>query len=1475
MRDSNTLMRLRLMVRRHALPEVRVVFAVQLDNEPTIASLLEQVNEIVPLESNDWGLEDYAVELRDSSGHAFDCLHFQQVSSVLNNDEQVYIRPLDTGDRRKRRLSGRDQITTDGRHLIDGVPFGRPRLRSPRDRPPVDIPPLKRRRVTYDVEEDDREEPRFLLTEHGEDAGSNRRVRTRATIKDAEGDAFEGDQEDADDDFVDEDSDEDEGDEAIEDEIDRSDLEAELRGLQEDNEDLQDAPSTQPDVTHKNTQPTAPPSPAGLDLETLDKITALRAAFPTAPVDACERALAQHQGSTTMAYLELQTQHQPAMSFRAINADVSPNAPQATENDDAASDESEPESVGSVVKHYDKHGFPSGSILSGTAASQTAESMRRLGHSVKAPVHTKFDNDGAVPVERQPRPPSSDQYSSSGGSGGEGESESGGDAESDNGPEIASSKEAQASGRTRLFDKRGSSALSDSGDQSEGEDESGSDGSSEDEATSSDSDDSEDDDKSASDGSDGSSDNDDDGSFSDDTDDSHQGRGQEAGGSAESSASSDEADSSSDDESSNDSAEDAPQTRSVNAEAMTEIEPSPPKEKTVRVPELDTVSPEPKGDPGETSQPVPPGQGKRSTQKRNARRKAARMAQKAAAEDEAPSPASVPLPAAEMLELVESVAAKKAALLRRFGEMQELIPQEVREATSIDRDAESGPLNAPVPEKSTLMGDTQLSVHNQPPLDSADGHPEVSEDRPTEQADPEAWRTKIAYRAVECCQDGIEFSEPPFPFVQRWDPQQKYFHGDRNNGGRRSKRKQQSREELLEDGGQANTKRRKYGESMEYDGDGESYANETVGHGETLLNYDEEPLETQRQPEQTSLQPADVDDDLPPLPTDISTLPALGSGEVVTGMILTWKQWLLSKATNWQPQVSALTGVVVRVLDDETLEVRLAKRDQNIDRSEKVYDDDGHRVYDKFEAPDIDDENDELAEQGYRTLDLADMVEPRVLRLAPGAVGDVPSSKDLSGPHAMPDAIRHEVRLSEDRVSPTPDQTQAGPHERDSQNVDVDTQGGGGQSTISESPVAQGPAISISEDRRHEISLLINDADFRKDVDPSVTTFPDSAGLDLSSPSRQLEEMTHGAITIVSSQAAQSQSQASSQLPSQPASNNLDSQPIHLEPFHGFSDAILDSHDQQDERRVAYPALDLPPSETGSLHSGRQVDPDFSIELVTGDDPFHAIDDPALASRSTLGRHSDNEENPAVEKKWHDVDAGLESDSSSASLSDLWREASTNGSLKSPTKSAVVSAIKARKPDMTYDLEYEDTMRRLDGSDDISVEDDKEHLSKVAQELVDIPIEKPTPDKLSRKKGAGNWSTAPGIKTERASPSPHPGYRGASARTAQATNSPFPPKGSQVVSLVTSGPEPELEEHYAEDSVDGTYEDPDLPTGSGWVKKPRVRRGVSMPASSVQEEAAAPTRFASPQSRQSAESRLSSAMMGLEAAKKLKLGKLF
>jgi hypothetical protein len=82
-------MRLRLVVKRHSLPDTPVAWAVDISSNPTISQLLEQINEVLPLESGgDWGLEDYSVEITGSTAN-FECLHFQPVASILHEDDEV------------------------------------------------------------------------------------------------------------------------------------------------------------------------------------------------------------------------------------------------------------------------------------------------------------------------------------------------------------------------------------------------------------------------------------------------------------------------------------------------------------------------------------------------------------------------------------------------------------------------------------------------------------------------------------------------------------------------------------------------------------------------------------------------------------------------------------------------------------------------------------------------------------------------------------------------------------------------------------------------------------------------------------------------------------------------------------------------------------------------------------------------------------------------------------------------------------------------------------------------------------------------------------------------------------------------------------------------------------------------------------------------------------------------------------------
>lgn len=81
-------MRLYITVRRNGIPETPIVWNVE-NTSSTIAQLLEQLNDAIPIETGDWGYDDYAVELKGINGAHFECLHFQPVGTVLKENDEV------------------------------------------------------------------------------------------------------------------------------------------------------------------------------------------------------------------------------------------------------------------------------------------------------------------------------------------------------------------------------------------------------------------------------------------------------------------------------------------------------------------------------------------------------------------------------------------------------------------------------------------------------------------------------------------------------------------------------------------------------------------------------------------------------------------------------------------------------------------------------------------------------------------------------------------------------------------------------------------------------------------------------------------------------------------------------------------------------------------------------------------------------------------------------------------------------------------------------------------------------------------------------------------------------------------------------------------------------------------------------------------------------------------------------------------
>ncbi|KAK3326887.1 hypothetical protein B0H66DRAFT_171251 [Apodospora peruviana] len=1142
------------------------------------------------------------------------------------------------------------------------------------------------------------------------------------------------------------------------------------------------------------------------------------------------------------AFKQLQKNHRPKVTCRDVVAHAKSLSKglAAEEEDDHHSDASDNESVTSFVRHYDMHGFPSGSVLAGTASTHIAEMLRKSDQSVKLPIHIRFDEEGNEMAgepdltqetnkhaTRSPSTTSNKSRDNGGESESKNDSDSESESENDSGPEVESTRIPPPD--TAGLEKAAAYPLPSSDDSSNTDtDDSSSNSSSRD--SDSDSEDSED-----------SEESEDDNSFNMDLSSG------ESSPDSDGYSSSSDSDSSSEQEpareSNNDKKGSEPKVQGPTSKNTTAVAPGLA-QKAKQLAMKNTPVP---GATSETSGVV-------TDQAGNATLAMAK---------DAPANTQDVL-AAKRAKLLESLDSLPGFELNEAESHQSPTPASTSSERRTKLDVVAGrrmlfsSLGLKNPKsKSDEDKIRQKLMENVRPLPNArDDGRDVGKAGVVHQSDKEDtkdWREKINYRAVECCKKNVELSEPPFPFVQRWDPQQQgvkrklrdqpAFYDDATNAkSKKRKLKKLGRDGQHVDGNHG------YGGAEE-----ESYLSaDNYGNADITLNYDDEP-ETEPGPETQQEQSIshvgqDDGDDLPPVPSDLTTLASLQPGEIKPGMVLTWKQWLLSKATNWQPLVANLTALVVNV-EDDSLRVLLAKRDRNLDRNAKEYDEAGNQVYDKFELPGMDEDMDEDAELGYRTLNITDMIEPRVLR--PESPRLLPLEKDDDIPECQETQASLTVPDSASNKSSAGDQSTTLDHEPENEDenpsqVEVDDRQSG-ESMIPETnleSVGEGHAadldgdVSMTEDRRQEISQLINDAGFRKDLDPAIAN---DGSAQLSSPSRQLEETSEEAapapdqptdqpVTLSSPVFAFPDDEVLPDTSQALAYSSLspDSQPITLEPFNGFSDDMNENEPppSESDARVEYPTLDLPPSDTGSVRSGRQPDPDFSIKL--GNDCYGCPEGIAEGSgTSPSSRHA-------------------------------------NARGKEAKKSAVKSAIKARKSDAAPDPEYDEAMRRIDdGSDpsdssasdfddadpfDMAAKKRKQISLGSAQNLVDKPIEKPAVKRAPAQKLAGKSSSSRIVKSERQSSQAQMSKLSGTSKHNELFSI---PEGSQVVSLLTSSPEPE--EDYAEDGADGTYEDPDsLPCGSGWVKKNRVRRGVSLPAAaSTTTRGNAPRRFAASQSRQS------------------------
>ncbi|CAG7917342.1 unnamed protein product [Penicillium olsonii] len=928
-------MRLHLIISRHGLPVTRILWttsaassgeygarhpaptaAVASSRTPniafsnggyTVAQLLEDVNEVVPLEtephvfdeelSGQWGLEDYVVEVAGS-----ECLHFMEVDGLLRDGDEVVIRALQLADLRTRRLCGRHQITSEGKHLIDGVPFGSPYMkRSTTTRPAITIPPRKKRRTVFSGwehgpglavedalgepadEEGDGEwvpppetgfgkELSIMPPEHEESMGTViRHPIEHLAESDSERDLSD----------VDEDEDENEN---------ESELESELQALKEDFEES----SQFVDIRNQ----TRNPSGHALRATSVSK-------RPTS------------KGSTAAASIVSSSKRSRGDDFS------SPRTSKAVRFNQGDQDTPEPQHANEIA--------------------------------TEPPLSA---SDSAV---------SSDSDSDSDNSGSDSDSDS--DSSDDDEEEEEEEEEEQEASSSEVEPARELTAPA-----------------------------------------------------------SESSSGSSSGSSSDSSSDSDSSDSSgSSDSESEDEVPPAPKVVqlppviSAPGEGSTRTKKSNNRLKLRRrlskLKELGALPEEADFDAlrswehanggwfnpeqsliSEVSAKPTPELSAEKSAKQLKKEKKEREQQEFEAKRQKllrdlasgngvdvdqtsekenvppPAPAAEP-PVSEQIsteEKPEEESSKEAAHRRTldvassrrllFGSLGMRTPKTKEEEEQTRRKLAAKASATARPKR------TSRAAHED--VDQMD----EGEDDNEHEGD---WMNKLVIRAVECVYPDVAVTAPPYPFVQRWDKEANASIRELKGPTKKRKRKQRiqvyhNEEEEYDENGNW------YGDDYYQEGD-QSYYDTTAddyyqGHygGEAQedhqLNYDEGP------------EPA-VSEDLPLPPSDMDTIPNLDEEDVKVGAIIVFRQLDMSKATNWQPQMSDYRVAEVRsVKEHGVINVLLAKRDR---KQRPIGQDNELRQFSKFEVPDL--ANDEEEDDGYRELALAELSDPKLLR--PGSSG--------------------------------------------------------------------------------------------------------------------------------------------------------------------------------------------------------------------------------------------------------------------------------------------------------------------------------------------------------------------------------------------------------------------------------------------------------------------------------------------------------
>lgn len=314
---------------------------------------------------------------------------------------------------------------------------------------------------------------------------------------------------------------------------------------------------------------------------------------------------------------------------------------------------------------------------------------------------------------------------------------------------------------------------------------------------------------------------------------------------------------------------------------------------------------------------------------------------------------------------------------------------------------------------------------------------------PSDEDKEDNWKDKIELMAVECCHDDIVLSTPPFPFVQRWDPQQQGV-SSRKKGkkGKKRKRMDQSYDTEMHEESAIPSSPSKIARQESYDPnmeqpqfDAQAFdqdealgsqawskdqgVQDSAAASEQLLRETEAVAiyghaETKSDPEPEDLL------DIPELPEDPTQCTQLQQQHCLAGAVIAFKRFLMSADTNWQPGISDYTVVLVdEMKDNGTLVVNLARRDQPKRRAQ-YHKETGERLYSKFEMPGFDEEDASIDSQRLE-MPFDELISPILIRSAPDKLYQIEEKAATASPKPDDTLVGDEAQRPaiETRASPS------------------------------------------------------------------------------------------------------------------------------------------------------------------------------------------------------------------------------------------------------------------------------------------------------------------------------------------------------------------------------------------------------------------------------------------------------------------------